>query len=130
MRIRQGEIYWVDFGEAEGSRARGVYPGVVVSHDAFNKSNISTVVVCMITSTLKRASARGNVLLLEGEGGLREDSVVNVSLITHVNKADLRRRMGRLRPNQLQEVLNGVHLLLDGPQAPPNLFLVMPDRLR
>ena len=83
----------------------------------------------MITSTLKRASARGNVLLLEGEGGLREDSVVNVSLITHVNKADLRRRMGTLRPDQLQEILDGIRLLLEGPQPRPDLFLAVPRRL-
>lgn len=115
MSIRQGEIYWVDFGEAEGSKARGVYPGVVVQHDAFNKSKIDTVVVCLITGTLKRAKARGNVLLLKGEGGLKKDSVVNVSLITHVNKADLLGKIGTLRPERVREILDGVSVLLEGP---------------
>lgn len=115
MSIRQGEIYWVDFGEAEGSKARGVYPGVVVQHDAFNKSKIDTVVVCLITSTLRRAKARGNVLLLAGEGGLLEDSVANVSLITHVNKTDLMGKMGTLRPDRVQDILAGVSILLEGP---------------
>lgn len=115
MSIRQGEIYWVDFGEAEGSKARGVYPGVVVQHDAFNKSKIHTVVVCLITGTLKRAKARGNVLLLKGEGGLKIDSVANVSLITHVNKADLLGKIGTLRPERVREILDGVSVLLEGP---------------
>jgi mRNA interferase MazF len=115
VSIRQGEIYWVDFGEAEGSKAKGVYPGVVVQHDAFNKSKINTVVVCLITSTLKRATARGNVLLLENEGGLREDCVANVPLITHVNKSDLLGKIGTLRPDRLQGILDGISILLEGP---------------
>jgi mRNA interferase MazF len=115
VSIRQGEIYWIDFGEAEGSKARGIYPGVVVQHDAFNESKINTVVVCLITGTLKRAGARGNVLLLKGEGGLLKDSVANVSLITHVNKDDLLGKMGTLRPDRMREILDGVSILLEGP---------------
>jgi mRNA interferase MazF len=105
----------VDFGETEGSKARGVYPGVVVQHDAFNKSKINTIVVCLLTTTLKRANAPGNVLLLENEGGLLEDSVANVSLITHVNKNDLLGKMGTLRPDRVREILDGISILLEGP---------------
>lgn len=116
MKILQGEIHWVDFGEEEGSKATGVYPGLVVQRDAINKSEISTVVVCMITSTLKRADAPGNVLLLAGgETGLTENSVVNVSLITHVNKADFRGKMGTLNVDQMQEVFEGIQNLLRVP---------------
>ena len=115
MAILQGEIHWVDFGEAEGSRARGIYPGVVIQRDAINKSKVNTVVVCMITSTLKRVDAPGNVFLLKGEGGLREDSVVNVSLITHVNKDNLRGKIGTLRMERVQEIYEGVAKLLKPP---------------
>lgn len=115
MKILQGEIYWVDFGETDGSRARGVYPGVVIQRDAINKSEINTVVVCMITSTLKRVDAPGNVSLLADEGGLREDSVVNVSLITHVNKDDLQGKIGTLRMDRVQEIFEGIQSLLKVP---------------
>ncbi len=116
MAILQGEIYWVDFGEEKGSKARGVYPGVVLQRDGINKSNINTVVVCLITGTLKRVDAPGNVYLLKGEGGLRDECVVNVSLITHVNKNDLRgKRMRILHTDRVQEIFEGVQTLLRVP---------------
>jgi mRNA interferase MazF len=105
----------VDFGETEGSKARGKYPGVVVQRDAINKSKIKTVVVCMVTTTQKRVDAPGNVFLLSGEGGLREDSVVNVSLITHVNKEDLKGKIGTLRIERVQEIYDGIQTLLKAP---------------
>lgn len=115
MAILQGEIYWVDFGDTEGSRARDIYPGVVVQRDAINKSKVKTVVVCMITSTQKRVDAPGNVFLLKGEGGLREDCVVNVSLITHVNKKALKGKIGTLRIERVQEIYGGIQTLLRAP---------------
>ena len=119
-KILQGEIYWVDFGEAEGSRARGCYPGVVIQRDAINKSEIKTVVVCMLTSTLKRAGAPGNILVLAGgKSGLRENSVVNISLITHVNKDDLGNKIGMLDMDQVQEIVDGVHDLTRVPRFRP-----------
>lgn len=104
----------MNFGQAEGSKASGVYPGVVIQHDDVNKSKIKTVVVCLITTTLKRVRAPSNVLLLKNEGGLREDSVANVSLITHVNKTDLQSRIGTLHPDRVREILDGTRLLLEG----------------
>jgi mRNA interferase MazF len=89
----------------------------VVQRDAINKSKIKTVVVCMITSTQKRVHAQGNVFLLAGEGGLREDSVVNVSLITHVNKDDLKGKIGTLRMERVQEIYKGIQTLLKAPMV-------------
>ena len=116
MAILQGEIYWVDFGEEKGSKATDVHPGVVLQRDGINKSNINTVVVCMITSTLKRADAPGNVYLFKGEGGLRDECVVNGSLITHVNKDDLEYpRIGRLHIDRVQEIFEAIQQLLRVP---------------
>ncbi len=118
MVIRQGEIWWVDFGQAKGSKARGVYPGVVVQTNGINDSKINTVVVvCLITGTLKRAGARGNVFLFKGEGGLEKDSMVNVSLITHVNKTDLIEKMGTLHPDRLREITAGIRVVIEGRRA-------------
>lgn len=107
----------MDFGEAKGSKARGRYPGVVVQSDAVNNSDIETVVVCLITGTLKRASKRGNVFLFRGEGGLAKDSVVNVSQITHVNKTDLVKKMGTLNPDRVREIIAAIRVLIEGRRA-------------
>ena len=77
--IRQGQVYWLDFGTAVGSAPAERHPCVVVQNDIFNQSAIGTSVVCLITSNLNRAKAPGNVLLKKGEANLQKASVVNVS---------------------------------------------------
>ena len=66
--INQGDIYWVDLGEPSASEPGYRHPHVVVQNNIFNRSQIKTVVVCALTSNLKRAQAPGNVLLESGEG--------------------------------------------------------------
>jgi mRNA interferase MazF len=70
MTIFQGEIYWIDLGEPQGSEPAYLRPCVVVQNDALNHSQIGTVIVCPLTTNLRRAKAIGNVLLNEGEGNL------------------------------------------------------------
>ncbi len=57
MVIKQGEIYWVDLGEPAGSEPGYRHPHLVLQNDVFNASLISTVVVCSLTSNLKRAQS-------------------------------------------------------------------------
>jgi mRNA interferase MazF len=114
VRVRQGDVYWVDFGEPSGSRPGYTHPAVVIQSDTFNKSAIDTVVVCEVTETLRLGKARGNVALVPGEANLPMQSVVNVSQIFTVNKTDLRDWIGRLDAFRVREVLDGLHLLLEG----------------
>ena len=65
--IRQGQVYWLDFGPALSSAPAERHPCVVVQNDVFNRSGISTCVVCLITSNLTLAKAPGNVLLKKRE---------------------------------------------------------------
>jgi mRNA interferase MazF len=85
---------------------------VVVQSDTFNRSAIGTTVVCLITSNLARASAPGNVLLSKADGGLPKRSVVNVSQILTVDKAELSERLGKLPAPAIDRVLFGLSLLL------------------
>lgn len=110
--IRQGEVYWLQFGPPEGSAPAGRRPALVVQHDRFNRSTISTVVVAALTSNLRRAAMPGNVRLRGGEAGLARPSVVNVSQLRTVDRSQLRERIGALGPARLREVLVGLTLLL------------------
>lgn len=105
--IRQGEVYWIDFGPANR------HPCVVVQSDVFNRSAISTTVVCVITSNLRRAMAPGNVALRKGEANLAKASVVNVSQVATVDKLDLAERIGKLAPATVDAVRSGLQLLFD-----------------
>lgn len=115
--IRQGDVYWVDFGEPVGSAPGYRHPCVVIQNNLFNRSRIRTVVVCALTSNLKRAQAPGNVLLAAGEAHLPKQSVVNVSQIFTVDKSQLGEKIGRLSAQRIREVLNGIHLVLE-PREP------------
>ena len=113
MVINQGDIYWVDLGEPSGSAPGYRHPHVVIQNNVFNRSRINTVVVCVMTSNLRRTEAPGNVLLEAGEGNLPKQSVVNVSQLYTVDKRDLVEFIGRLSQQRMRQVLAGVMLLLE-----------------
>ena len=112
MVVRQGEVYWFDPGPPIGSGPGYRHPFVVIQNDAFNDSPIRTVVVCQVTSKPKRGESPGNVLLAAGEANLPRRSVVHVSQIFTVDKAELTERVGQLSPARVRQVVRGINLLL------------------
>ena len=113
MVIRQGEVYWIDLAEPSGSEPGYRHPHVVVQNNLFNGSRIRTVLVCALTSNLQRARAPGNVLLAAGEANLPKPSVVNVSQVFAVDKAQLSEYIGGLSSGRVGEILEGISLLLE-----------------
>jgi mRNA interferase MazF len=117
MVINQGDIYWIDLDEPEGSEPGYKHPHVIVQNNLFNRSQIRTVLVCPLTTNLKRASAPGNVLLDKIESNLPKQSVVNVSQVFTVDKSQVDEYVGSLSPKRITEILNGIKLVLD-PREP------------
>lgn len=113
MVIEQGDVFWVDLGEPSESGPGYRHPHVVIQNNVFNRSRLNTVVVCVLTSSLKRAKAPGNVLLEKGEANLPKQSVVNVSQIFTVDKGDLVERIGALSRKRVREILDGILLLIE-----------------
>jgi mRNA interferase MazF len=89
-----------------------------VQNNAANRSRIKTVVVCLLTSNLRRGRDPGNVLLTPGEGNLPEQSIVNVSQLSTVDKRELRDKIGTLDGERMREVLRGINLLLEPRDVP------------
>jgi mRNA interferase MazF len=106
--IRCGDIFWVEPDGSRGSIPGHAHPHVVVQDDVFNRSRIDTVVVCALTSNLKRANEPGNVLLDEGEGNLAKRSVVVVSQISSIAKAQLGARIGAVSQERVAQILAGL----------------------
>jgi len=113
MVIEQGDVFWIDLGDPTGSAPGYRHPHVVVQNNVFNRSRINTVVVCVITSNLKRAESPGNVPLGQGEANLPKLSVVNVSQLYTVDKADLVEKIGSLSPERVGQIVDGVRLLTE-----------------
>ena len=110
-RIDRGELYWVAPDGTRGSVPGYPHPHLVVQDDLFNHSRIDTVVVCALTTNLRRASEPGCVPLEPGEGGLEKRSVVLPSQISAIPKARLGTRIGRLSSERVDQVLAGLRFL-------------------
>jgi len=114
MVINQGDIFWIDLDEPSSLEPGYCRPHVVViQNNVFNCSRINTVVVCILTSNLKRANAPGNVLLEVGEANLPEKSVVNVSQIFTVNKSQLKEKIATVSELRVCQIIQGVQLVIE-----------------
>ena len=112
-QIKQGDIFWIELDTPRGSEPGYRHPHVVIQNNVFNQSKINTVVVCALTSNLKRAKAPGNVLLSKGEANLEKESVVNITQMVTVNKSDLVEKIGFLSPGRIKEIIAGIKLLIE-----------------
>lgn len=106
--VRRGDLFWIAPDDSRGPAPDYAHPHVVVQDDLFNRSRITTVVVCALTTNLGRVSEPGNVLLDPGEGGLPRQSVVVVSQIDSVKKTRLCERIGSLSHERVEQVLAGL----------------------
>jgi mRNA interferase MazF len=96
MFVNQGDIYWVSLEDANGSERGYSHPHVVIQENVINHSHIDTVVLCALTTNQKRANMPGNVLLEAGEANLPRQSIVVVSQVSTVEKAQLGEYIGSL----------------------------------
>ncbi len=113
MVINQGDIFWLDLDDPSGSEPGYRHPHIVVQNNLFNRSRINTIVVCALTSHLKRATAPGNVLLDLGEANLPKQSVVVISQIFTIDKTQLGDYIGTLSSRRVRQILDGIKLLLE-----------------
>jgi mRNA interferase MazF len=111
MLINQGDIYWVAIDGPDGSEPGIPHPHVVLQENVFNHSRIHTVVVCALTTNAKWANSPGNVRLEAGEANLPKPSIVVVSQVSSVEKAQLGAYIGSLPPQRVQQILAGMRFL-------------------
>lgn len=115
MVIRKGSIYWIDFSPGKGSEPQGRRPGLVVQANSLNDSKLNTVIVLAITSTLKYGELPGNVILKKGEANIPKQCVINTTQIKSVDKRSIKEKIGTLSEKKLEEVYEGMKLVLDFP---------------
>ena len=78
-----------------------------------NQSRLRTAVICIVTSNLNLGRIPGNVALKQGEGGLTRASVVNVSQLLTVDKAELTEKIGKLHAERVDAIRRGITRLID-----------------
>lgn len=108
----QGEVWWAELPAPTGLEPGFTRPVVVVQGDSLNRSRIATVVCVPLASNLKWAEAPGNVLLDAKVTGLPKDSVANASQIVALDRTVLVRRVRKLAPKRVTEILIGIDVVL------------------
>jgi mRNA interferase MazF len=110
--IRRGSVCWADLGEPQGSRPAKRRPVLVVQADPFNASRLNTAIAAVITSSTRLAAMPGNVFVPAGSAGLPKDSVVNVTVLVTLDKADLDEEAGQLPASLMRDVDRGLRRVL------------------
>jgi mRNA interferase MazF len=111
--MHRGDIWWANLPDPVGSSPGFRRPVLLIQADAFTRSQIATVIILPLTSNRRLAGAPGNILLRAAESGLSKDSVVNVSQVMTLDKADLTERIGRISPATLYQIEQGLRKVLD-----------------
>ncbi len=111
MEVNQGDIYWVTLGQPDGEEPGYIHPHVVIQEDVINYSRVNSVVVCALTTNIKRAKSPGNVLLDVGEANLPKQSVVVVSQVSSVEKTQFGEYIGSLTRERINQILAGMRFL-------------------
>jgi mRNA interferase MazF len=110
--IRRGELRWADLGEPRGSAPALRKPVVVIQAEPYNRSKLPTVVVAVLTTNLRLAAMPGNVLLPSALTDLPADSVVNVTQLATIDRADLSERVGVVPSWLMDEIDRGLRRVL------------------
>jgi mRNA interferase MazF len=110
--IQRGSICWADLGEPRGSAPAKRRPVLVIQADPYNASRLSTTLAAVITSNTGLAAMPGNVFVPAASSGLPKDSVVNVTALVTLDKADLDDEAGQLPPALMSEVGRGLRRVL------------------
>jgi len=109
--MKRGEIWWATLPPATGSGPGYRRPVLVVQANAFNDSNISTVLVVVIMSNLALAQAPGNIRINKSDSRLSKASVVNVSQVLTVDQKILTKCVGSLPGRTMDRVSEGLRLV-------------------
>lgn len=107
---RRGEVWLVNFNPGRGSEQKGIRPALVIQNDTGN-IYASTTIVAAITTTIKEFPV--TVVVAEGEGGLKQRSMVNLAQLLTIDKRRLQKRLGSLSDSVMERVGEAIRVSLD-----------------
>lgn len=110
--IARGELWWADLGLPRGSAPALRRPVLIISADQYNRSQLRTVTVAVVTSTTQLAALPGNVAVPADVSGLPHDSVVNVTQVATIDRSAAEERIAALPDWLLAQVDAGLQRAL------------------
>ena len=100
----------VDFNPGRGSEQKGARPALVIQNDTGN-IYAATTIVAAVTSTIKEFPV--TVVVPSGEAGLKQRSMINLAQLLTIDKARLRKRLGRISDSAMERVDEAIRVSLD-----------------
>lgn len=110
MIYNQGEVYEVFLDPVLGSEQSGRRPAVIISGNLAN-SHLNTVIICPLTSKLKRY--HGNLILKPNDrNGLSKESEVMTIHTRSIAKERFKNKIGKLTKMELQQVIESLNKII------------------
>lgn len=108
--MQQGEIWFADLDPTKGSEQAGKRPVVIISGDSLNDT-LPVVIVVPVSSKLK-SYPTCVTLKASRVNGLKRDSEAIPFQIRTLAKKRLVKRVGRVTPTELREIVRGLFEVL------------------
>ena len=110
MKFTQGDVYWYTIPSKNNTKSIP-HPYVIIQETVMNQSKIDSIVICGITSNMKKASWPGNIILNLNEANLTKQSIIDVSQILTVKKVELGEYIGKLSSDRIIQIFSGMKLI-------------------
>ena len=107
--ILSGEIRWADLNPARANEQAGQRPVLILSQNVFNDRS-GTVIAVALTSQPQRAAFPLTLELTTPR--LPKQSWVKISQIRTLSVERIGKRMGKVSPEELDQVLEGLNEIL------------------
>lgn len=102
-------MVWAELDPTQGREQAGRRPVLVISHDIFNERS-GTVIAMAITSQAQKTGFPLTVELMSG--ALPKRSWVKVGQVRTLSVERLKRRIGRVSPEELLRVVEGLNEII------------------
>ena len=112
MRIRRGDLFYVNLAPARGSEQSGARPVLVIQNDVGNEVAPTVIVAPLTTKSFSKLYPTNVNIVKGGTAGLREDSTVLLSQIRTIDKSRLERRLGCLPTGLMRQVDRAIRISL------------------
>lgn len=110
MNVKRGDVFLVNFNPVRGSEQAGYRPAVVIQNNVGNRHGSTTIIAAITTSVNKIYPFM--VRLSIGEGGLDQESAVNLAQILIIDGTRLENKLGCLSDEKMAEVDKAIRLSL------------------
>jgi len=108
-RILRGDVIWADLNPVQGREQAGLRPVLILSHEVFNERS-GTVIALALTSQPQRAAFPLTLKLKSDQ--LPKTSWVKISQIRTLSTQRLRKKIGKVSIEELDQVIEGLNEII------------------